>query len=111
MREEAIFLSLYLDKKFDEVRSAWVLVPSGDIDIYSAPEFKKELIGLIDEKDSDVIIDGEKLDYIDSTGLGVLISGLKRIRLNDKTIIIENIKPNISKLFDITGLNKVFVMK
>ena len=104
-------LSFNLEKQYDEVRNAWVLVPRGDIDIYSAPEFKKELIELIDIGNKDVVIDGTNLEYIDSTGLGVLISGLKKIREHENIIMIENIKPNINKLFDITGLNKVFVIK
>ena len=60
---------------------------------------------------ADVILDGEELVYMDSTGLGVLISGLKKLKEKGKNIILINIRPNINKLFDITGLNKVFIIK
>jgi anti-sigma B factor antagonist len=73
----------------------------------SSEELKKEIKILIDEK-KDIIINGEKIEYMDSTGLGVLISLLKKTKENDNKIVIKNLKPNIYKLFNITGLTKVF---
>lgn len=104
-------MSLNVIKTFNEETKIWTIKPIGEIDIYTAPEFKEELLKTINEIDSDIIIDGEGLSYIDSTGLGVLISGLKKMKEKEKNIIIENIKPNINKLFTITGLNKVFIIK
>lgn len=104
-------MTLQVMKTFDEERKLWVMKPAGEIDIYTAPEFKEQLLNTIDEIDTDLLIDGEQLSYIDSTGLGVLISGLKKIKEKGNNIIIENIKPNINKLFTITGLNKVFIIK
>jgi len=104
-------MGLDVIKSYDEKNSIWVLKPVGEIDIYTAPEFKKTLLDIADENNTDIIIDGESLQYIDSTGLGVLISGLKKQKEKDKSIIIENIKPNINKLFTITGLNKVFTLR
>lgn len=104
-------MAFELNKVFDGNRDAWILKPVGDIDIYSAPSFKQELIDLITENQKDVVIDGTNLEYIDSTGLGVLISGLKKIKEGNKDIYLENIKPNVNKLFDITGLSKVFIIQ
>lgn len=104
-------MALELNKTFDGERDAWIIKPVGDIDIYSAPTFKQELIDMIDQEQKDIVIDGTQLEYIDSTGLGVLISGLKKIKESNKDIYLENIKPNINKLFDITGLNKVFIIQ
>lgn len=104
-------MGLDVIKNYDEDNKVWVLKPVGEIDIYTAPEFKKTLLDLSDENNADIIINGESLQYIDSTGLGVLISGLKKQKEKDKSIIIENIKPNINKLFNITGLNKVFMLR
>lgn len=104
-------MTLQVMKTFNEERKLWVIKPVGEIDIYTAPEFKVQLLNTIDEIDTDLVIDGEQLSYIDSTGLGVLISGLKKMKEKENNIIIENIKPNINKLFTITGLNKVFIIK
>lgn len=104
-------MGLEVIKKYDENNNMWILKLVGEIDIYTAPEFKETLLNIVEENDTDILIDGERLDYIDSTGLGVLISGLKRIKEKEKNIIITDIKQNIKKLFTITGLNKVFIIK
>ncbi|MBS4539321.1 STAS domain-containing protein [Clostridium sp. D2Q-11] len=104
-------MALKVDKSFNEVKGVWVLKLHGEIDIYTAPKFKETLLNVIEARESDIIIDGENLEYIDSTGLGVLISGLKKLKETNKNITIINLRPNISKLFEITGLNKVFIVK
>lgn len=82
--------------------------PIGEVDIYTSPDLKSKIYELIDEKNQDIIINGEKLEYIDSTGLGVLMGIYKKLQEKNLSIKITNLKPNIYKLFDITGLNKVF---
>ena len=82
--------------------------PIGEVDIYTSPEFKNKVIEIIESKEVNILINAEELEYIDSTGLGVLMSILKKIKENGLNIKIINLKPNIYKLFDITGLNKVF---
>ena len=104
-------MALSAIEKYDEEMEVWVVNPVGEIDIYTSPKFKELLNELIEEKKADLVIDGNDLDYIDSTGLGVLISALKKLKEEGYKIILKNIKPNINKLFDITGLNKVFVIK
>jgi len=87
------------------------VVPIGEIDVYSAPAFKEELFTVIQNTKKNLVIDGEKLDYIDSTGLGVLIGGLKRMREKGLSITITGLNPNIYKLFTITALDKPFNIK
>ena len=62
-----------------------------------------------------MIIDCKELKYIDSTGLGVLIGVLKRIKDNNGNdsgnITITNLKPYIEKIFKITGLDKIFLIE
>lgn len=82
--------------------------PMGEVDIYTSPELKNKIFELIEDKNADLVMDGENLEYIDSTGLGVLMSIYKKTQEKDLNFKIINLKPNIYKLFDITGLNKVF---
>ena len=77
-------------------------------DIYTSPQLKTNVFALIEDNKKDIIIDGESLVYIDSTGLGVLMSIYKNMKERNLNFKIVNLKPNIYKLFDITGLNKVF---
>ncbi|KNF07316.1 anti-sigma F factor antagonist SpoIIAA [Gottschalkia purinilytica] len=104
-------MSLEVSKKYQEEQNVWIIKPVGEVDIYTSEEFKTLLVQSIEEKKSDLIVDGENLDYIDSTGLGVLISALKKAKEYEKSISIINIKPSIKKLFELTSLNKVFTIK
>lgn len=84
------------------------IIPIGEVDIYTSPELKSLIYELIEEKNTDLVINGENLEYIDSTGLGVLMGIYKKLQEKGLSIQITNLKSNIYKLFDITGLNKVF---
>ena len=98
-------MALTIEKRMEENKI--VVLPVGDIDIVTSPDFKEVVMDTFKDC-SDILIDGEKLEYMDSTGLGVLISLLKKTRSNNSKISLTNLKPNIYKLFDITGLNNVF---
>lgn len=96
---------------FNEKEDVWMISPKGDLDIYTSNEFKNNLLDAFEDKQVDLLIDGTNLEYVDSTGLGALISILKTIKDHDKEIILENIKANIRKLFYITELDKLFVIR
>lgn len=98
-------------KKFDEEESKLIFTPSGDIDIHTSNTFKDEVIQAFKENKNDILIDGKNLDYIDSMGLGALIYILKELKDTEYKIYLENIKPNIKKLLDITELDKLFVIR
>ncbi len=98
-------MALTIERRMEENKI--VVLPVGDIDIVTSPDFKDVVMNMFEDS-SHILIDGEKLEYMDSTGLGVLISLLKKTRSNNSKISLTNLKPNIYKLFDITGLNNVF---
>lgn len=81
---------------------------AGEIDVYTSPKVKDALGALIDRGVYNLVINLEKVRYIDSTGLGVLIGGLKRVREHGGTVHLVCTNPQIKKIFDITGLVKIF---
>lgn len=83
----------------------------GEVDISTAPEFKTRLYELVGEGDKDIELFCEELSYIDSTGLGILVGALKRVKKNENSVYIYRLKENIKKLFRITGLDKVFILE
>ena len=89
----------------------WNVAVTGELDVHTAEELKEYLHNLVENKVIDVKINLEGLDYIDSTGLGVMISVLKRLKLEDKEIYIVKPKSNVKKIFTITGLDKIFKME
>lgn len=81
---------------------------SGEIDVYTSPKLKDAISGLIDRGVYNLVINLEKVRYIDSTGLGVLIGGLKRVREHGGSVNLVCTNPQIKKIFDITGLVMIF---
>ena len=94
-----------LEKPGDDVA---VVILTGEIDIYSAPRFKEVLIEAIDHGARHIIVDLCKVTFIDSTALGVLVSGAKRVRPSAGTLDIVCTDSNIIRIFEITGLNRIF---
>ncbi len=81
---------------------------SGEIDVYTSPKVKDSIGELIDRGVYHLVINLERVRYIDSTGLGVLIGGLKRVREHGGSVNLVCTNPQIRKIFDITGLVKIF---
>lgn len=104
-------MSLLIKKNHDEANNQWQMELIGEVDIYTAGQLKEAFNKIIDEKNQDIEINAEALEYIDSTGLGVLIGALKRLKQENKNIIIYHVKPSIKKLLNITGLDKIFIIK
>ena len=85
-----------------------VIELEGEVDVYTAPRVKSRLIDLVDEGKFQIIVNLEAVDFMDSSGLGVLVGGLKRVKPHDGGIAIVCTKDKILKIFKITGLTKVF---
>lgn len=104
-------MALKMDTKYDAEKAHWMVKLSGELDIHSKSDLKSELVALLDTHAGDVVFDCEGLEYIDSTGLGVLIGYYKTVKLNDNTLYFENLRPNIMKIFSLTGLDKIFSIR
>jgi anti-sigma B factor antagonist len=85
-----------------------VIALAGEVDLYTAPEFKEALLEAIADGPKTVVVDLTDTTFIDSTTLGVLVGGLKRLRPDGRTLALVCSDPNITKIFEITGLDKVF---
>jgi anti-sigma B factor antagonist len=85
-----------------------VVEVAGEIDVYTAPKLREQLADLVDAGRNDIVVDMRGVEFLDSTGLGVLVGGLKRIRQNDGSMQLVCTQERILKIFRITGLTKVF---
>jgi anti-sigma B factor antagonist len=85
-----------------------VIALAGEVDVYTSPRLKQEMVELLNQGTSRLVIDLSAVEYLDSTGLGVLIGGLKRARERegDLRLICDNLR--ILRIFEITGLTKIF---
>ena len=89
---------------------AYVISLVGEVDLYTAPEFKQKLLEVIGQGGREVIVDFSDTTFIDSTTLGVLVGGVKRLRTNDGQLSLVCSDRNITKIFEITGLDRVFTI-
>jgi len=80
----------------------------GQIDIYTAPRLRELLIDLVSKNNYQLIVNMDKVEFLDSTGLGVLVGGLKRVRAHDGSLDLVCTQERILKIFRITGLTQVF---
>ena len=91
-------------------QNAYVVSLAGEVDLYTAPEFKQQLLEVISQGAKTVIVDFTNTTFIDSTTLGVLVGGVKRLRTNDGQLSLVCSDRNITKIFEITGLDRVFAI-
>ena len=97
------------DIKTDQLADdSYVISLAGEVDLYTAPEFKQQLLEVISQGAKNVIVDFTDTTFIDSTTLGVLVGGVKRLRPNEGQLSIVWNDRNITKIFEITGLDRVF---
>ena len=85
-----------------------VIALEGEGDIYSAPQFKEALLAGIEDGATTIIVDLGRVTFIDSTALGVLVSGAKRVRPKNGRLDIVCTDENITRIFEITGLDRIF---
>lgn len=83
---------------------------AGEVDLYTAPRFKDDLVGLIDQGATTVVIDMSGVTFIDSTALGVVISGVKRMaEIEGHLLVVAGSRP-VVRILNITGLDKVLTI-
>ena len=93
-----------------EVDGRAVVAVGGEIDVYTAPKLRDRITELVGAGTYDIVIDLEAVEFLDSTGLGVLVGGLKKVRAHDGSLDLVCTQERLLKIFRITGLAKVFVI-
>jgi len=88
--------------------SAAVVEVAGEADLYTTPKLKDAVVDLIAQGRTRLAVNLAGLDYLDSTGLGVLVGSFKRVREKGGTLVLVAPQPRIRKVFEITRLVNVF---
>jgi anti-sigma B factor antagonist len=90
----------------DDLEGWTVVRVSGDVDVATAPRVRERLIALVSDGRSRMVLDLDEVDFLDSTGLGVIVSVLKRVRSAGGDLRLVCNRPSIRKLFEITALDR-----
>ncbi|MDA8296175.1 MAG: STAS domain-containing protein [Actinomycetota bacterium] len=94
--------------KVREQAGASVVSAEGEVDVSTAPALRQRLYELPDS--AKVVVDLSEVTFLDSTGLGVLVAALKRVRESDAggDLRLVVTRPQVSKVLEVTGLSTVF---
>lgn len=87
-----------------------VVTAAGDLDLHTGPALRGELLGRIESGRHDLVVDMAAVSYLDSSGITVLISGLKAARVLGGTVRLARCQPVILQLLELTGLSRVFLV-
>jgi len=81
----------------------------GELDVSSAPKLRQELVRAVSESEGPprIVVDLAGVDFLDSTGLGVLLGGLKRVRARDGDLALARAEPQVRKVFEITRVIEI----
>ena len=93
-----------------EAEGRTVVAVAGEIDVYTAPRLREQITELVAAGTYDLVIDMSAVEFLDSTGLGVLVGGLKKVRAHDGSLDLVCTQERLLKIFRITGLAKVFTI-
>ena len=85
-------------------KSLPVIRVRGEIDIYTCSELRKTLASTIESSATDFLLNLENVQYIDSTGLGTIAHSAQQIQTNNGQVFIICTKPQIKKIFEVSGL-------
>src|SRR3989338_10956706 len=94
-------------KQKDEVE---YLEISGDLDFHSSPDLKKKFQEIFDRQTRKIVVNLEKVGYIDSSGLATFVDALKKSKRINGLLILTELAPVVRSVFEIAKLDKVFTL-
>lgn len=93
-----------------ELQGHNVLVLSGEIDAYTAPQLKQSIASILDGHEEHLIVDMLKVRYMESIGISILIFAVKRLSPNGGTVNLVGCQPHIDRLLSITKMSTIFTL-
>lgn len=87
-----------------------VIYVAGELDFHTAPDLRKEILEQLNGGVNRLVLDVGQLDFIDSSGLSVIIAGFKRFRENGGELILRSLTDRTRRVLEVSGLNKVLLV-
>ena len=97
-----------IEVSVQDVGKAKVLSITGDVDLYSSPAVRKELISLTDHKVKNILVDLNRVSYMDSSGVATLVEGLQQIGKYKGRLALFGLHSVVKEVFELSRLDKVF---
>ncbi|MFJ7726065.1 anti-sigma factor antagonist [Neobacillus sp. NPDC097160] len=98
-------MNIRIDKQQND--NGIVVMVTGEIDAFTAPKLREELLPLAEEKNQLITVNLKDVSYLDSTGLGVFVGLFKQLKKNDGELKLVELSERLKRLFKITGLSHI----
>jgi len=96
----------------EEFHNHWVTLQiNGEIDMATGPELRQRIVQYVQDGHINIVLDLTNVDFVDSTGLGVLIGGLKRTRSHGGDLRCIGLTEPLKEMFKLTGLDTVLTQE
>lgn len=79
----------------------------GPLDLHTAQDFKEQVKKQLSKKINNIVLDLEIIDFIDSSGIGAILSLYKKIENKGGKIVIINMSPTLKRIFEVSGILKI----
>ena len=97
-----------LETAFRDIDGKRVLDVVGEIDVYTAPQFKEAVNSILEAGQNHLLINMAGVTYMDSSGFGALLSATKRLKPKGGTVNLVKCNSAIDRILRITRLNQIF---
>lgn len=85
-----------------------IIEVSGEVDLYNVSDLKKALFSITDGKFSSVIVDMKNVNYMDSSGIGALVAGQKKMKAHNGKFGLLNIHDDVLNILKLATLDRFF---
>jgi len=92
----------------ESIKDVWVLTPLGRIDASCSGQVKDKVLSMIDDSQTRLLLDLSEVDFIDSSGLGMLVSCLNTMKKAGGTLKLCSFQENPKHVFEMTRLDRIF---
>ena len=90
------------------VNSAVLRVTEKRIDAHNSPALKDQILELIESGNKRIVVDMSAVRFVDSSGLGVLLSGYRNAASCQGELVLSGLQPQVNSMFELTRLHRVF---
>jgi anti-anti-sigma factor len=97
-----------MDIGFREAGEHKIIEVSGEVDLYNVSELKKALFSITDGKHLSVVVDMSNVNYMDSSGIGALVAGQKKMKAHNGKFALMNIHDDVLNILKLATLDKFF---
>lgn len=97
-----------MEISFREIGDNKIIQISGEVDLYNVRELKNALFQLTDGNHTNVVVDMKEVNYMDSSGIGALVAGQKKMKANNGSFALMNISDDVLNILKLATLDKFF---